>query len=269
MSVEIRKPVNLGIRGIFKFWLKNLEKEKPYLLIKRRGSRSLNEGECTEVWYTIKHELAYLRKKLLSLDEEILRLEIADTDTSKFTPMTIKTFELKKEVYHIKQKIKQLEKLPPEDQKLVMTYNLFNEITCRFNKKAVEAIIQGEVLNLGSKLGFIKIKKITRYSPSIDWGASWERRAEIVEQGLKPRTKEDTSGEDWFVYRNSDFYLRWTWTKRFREPGLPMLKNGKLYAFYPTNSSSNNQVLGAKGLLAKANNENKLLHLRYETTNYK
>lgn len=265
MGVEIRKPKNLGVRNIFMFWLKNLEREKPYLLVKHRASRSTKPGNCTEVWYTIKHELEYLRNKILDLEAEILDLERRDTDKTRFTSLTIRTFELKKEVYHIKDKIKQLTKLSPEDKKLLMTYDLFSKIITSFNKKAIEAIVQGEVLNLGNRLGFLKIKKINRYSPSVDWGASKARRQELVNQGILPRSKDYPQGENWFIYRQSDFYLRWAWTKRFRESGIPMLKNCKLYAFYPSNNSSGNDTLGAKGLLSKANQENKLLHLRYET----
>ena len=111
----------------------------------------------------------------------------------------------------------------------------------------------------------MSIKKILRYHPAINWGASRERKQELVEEGLIPRSKDNPKGENWFIYRDSEFYLRWAWTKRYIESGVPMLKNGKLYAFYPTNDSSGNKVLGAKGLLAKANNENNLLHLRYQT----
>lgn len=268
MGSSIRKPRIMGIKDIFNFWLKNLEREKPYLVVKRRNSKSLDPKECTEVWYTIKHELEYLRKRLLQLDEEIMELEAKDTVTTKFTQLTIRTFELKKEVYNTKQKIKQLAKLPPDDKELLMTYNLFNEITVTFNKKAVDAIIQGEILNLGNKLGTLQIRKINRYHSAIDWGESNDRRQELVDQGIEPRTKDNPDGEDWFVYRDSDWYLRWSWAKRFRGSGIPLLKNGKCYAFYPTHSSSGKKVLGAKGLLAKANQENKQLHLRYQATKF-
>jgi hypothetical protein len=269
MGLEIRKPRVLGIRDIFLFWLKNLEKEKPYLLVKRRNSKSLDPIECTEIWYTIKHELNYLRKKVLEIDEQILELELIDQEKTKFTSLTIKTFELKKEVYNLRDKIKQLSKLPPEDKKLLMTYNLFNEITSRFNKKAVKAVIEGEVLNLGNKLGTLQIRKIQRYNPSVNWGESLSRKQELIDQGIVPRDKEHPEGENWLIYRNTDYYLRWSWAKRFRESGIPMLRNGKCYAFYPTHNSSNKKILGAKGLLAEANMKNSFLHLRYATVNKK
>ncbi len=267
MATEIRKPKLLGIRDTFMFWLKNLEKEKPYLVVKKKYSQSLDPIRCTKVWYTIKYELEYLRKKMLRLDEEIIKLELADTDRSRFTSMTIRTFELKKEIYNIKNKINQLSKFSPDDKEILMSYNLFHKIIVSFNKKAVQAVIQGETFNLGNKLGILRIKKIKRYSLAIDWAESNVRKQELIDSGIQPKTKEHPDGEKWFVYRDSPFYLRWHWKKRFIDSGIPMLKNGKCFAFYPTSSSSHKKVLGAKGLLSKANQENDMLHLRYETLN--
>jgi hypothetical protein len=253
MGAIVRKPKTLGVRDVFMFWLKNLEKEKPYLVTKRRYSHSLDPMLCTKVWYTIKHELDYLRKKILTIEEEILELELADTDRSRFTSMTVRTFELRKEVFNIKAKITNLSKFSPDDKKLLMSYELFHRITVAYNRKAVKAVIDGEVLNLGNRLGEIKIRKIKRYSPAIDWAESNIRKQELIDSDTQPKTKEHPDGEEWFVYRDSPFYLRWSWSKSFRDSGVPLIKNGKCYAFYPTNSSSNKKVLGAKGLLAKAN----------------
>ncbi|UCD07716.1 MAG: hypothetical protein JSW41_01965 [Candidatus Aenigmatarchaeota archaeon] len=271
MSLEVRKPKVLGTREIFLFWLKNLEREKPYLLVKRRPSKSLQDHRTTEVWYTIKHELNFLNQRLLDIDEEIIRLEKKDTERYEFTSYTVKIFELKKEIYDIRKKIDQLTLLPPDEKKLLMTYKLFHEITCKFNKKAVEAIVDGDTVNLGNRLGELRIKKINRFAPSVDWPASKARRKELISQDKRPRSKEYPGGENWFIYRNSEFYLRFSWTKRFRSSGVPMLRNGKVYAFYPTSNSSGDEqtrVLGAKGILTEANNQNKNLHLRYETVTY-
>lgn len=270
MGVEIRKPRVLGTQEIFIFWLRNLEREKPYLIVRRRNSKSLQEHRTTEVWYKVKHELNYLNSRLLDIDVEIQDLEKRDTEKYQFTALTIKIFELKKEIYNTKIKIGQLSKLSPEGEKLLMTYKRFYDITCSFNRKAVEAVIDGEIINLGNKLGYLKIKKIKRFAPAIDWPESIIRRKELLAQGIQPKTKEYPGGENWFMYRASDFYLRWSWAKRFRKFGVPMLRNERLYAFYPTSNASGAtgiRVLGAKGLLSEANNKNKLLHLRYETIN--
>jgi len=271
MSFKIVKPKTLSTKDIFNFWFKNLKREKPYLLIKRPGSKSLSEARTTEVWYTVKHELEYLNKRVLNIDAEILDLEKKDTSKYNFTSFTVRIFELKKELYKVKEKIKQLKELNPEDKKLLMTYRLFNQITCTFNKKAVEAIVQGGVLNLGSRIGEIKIRKIKRFTPSVDWPASKRNRRKLINAGERPMSKDYPGGKKWFIFRHSDFYLRFSWTKRFQSSGTPMLRNGKVYAFYPScNSSGNNEtrVLGAKGILTQANRKNKNLHLRYETVTY-
>lgn len=264
MSLKIERPKNFGLRDIFMFWLKNKIREKPYLLIKHKTSKSIEEHLCTQVWYTIKHELTYLRKRLLDIDAEIIILEIKDNNKYQFTKTSMKIFELKKDLYYCKDKIKTLSKLPPNSKKLLMSYKTFHDISHVFNKKVVKAIIEGEKFNLGNRLGHLLIKKISRYTSSIDWGASNKNKKELIEQGVTVRTKEYPDGKNWFVYRQTPFYLRWSWNKVFRIKNIPMIRNQKVYAFYATPNPADRTKLGAKGKLAKANHENQFLHMRYE-----
>lgn len=261
-GVQIQKPILYTTKKVFLFWLKNLEKEKPYLLIKCRNSRGL-EYRTTEVWYTVKHEIDYLGRKILEADEEIMRLEQEDRDKYRFTSKTIRIFELKKEIYRMRDKIDQLSKADPEEKRLLMTYKLFHDIVCLFNKKAAHRIVQGEILNLGNRIGYLQIRKMNQHSPSIDWPASNARRQELVDKGIRPRAKDYQEGENWLVYRDSEFYLRWSWVKQYRKHGYHMLRNTNVYAFYPTHRSAKG-VPGTKNLLSKANHDNPLLHLRYE-----
>ena len=51
-------------------------------------------------------------------------------------------------------------------------YWMYKEVISRFNRKAADAVIFGQVLNFGSNLGNLLIKKIRRNyeNPKVDWG---------------------------------------------------------------------------------------------------
>jgi hypothetical protein len=151
-------------------------------------------------------------------------------------------------------------------------YWLFKEVIARFNKKAADAVIMGQVFNFGSRLGHLLIKKIRRnyQKPVVDWGESKRIRAELIAMGKVPKGPNTPEGEDWLIYYSDPWYLRWGWVKK----RICRVKNQTVYKFMPTSSRSkrdpNNSMahLGNKGKLTLANKLNPMLHLIYEEKQY-
>lgn len=104
-----------------------------------------------------------------------------------------------------------------------ITYPLYKQVISQFNKKVSEAILEGEVFNMGSHLGTLRIKKIERTftKPTIDWGET----NKLKKQGIKQ-----------LVYFTDDYYFRWNWDKsRCR------VRNKSVYTFSPTSGSGGNR----------------------------
>jgi hypothetical protein len=149
-------------------------------------------------------------------------------------------------------------------------YWMYNEILSRYNKKAADAVIFGEVLNLGNTVGRILIKKIRRRYDKleVDWGASNIRKAELIAQGITPKDPEHPEGENWILYHTDAWYARWAWQKR---NGACKVRNQSVYKFLPSSNRSKKagdvslDKLGNKGKLALAIRCNPGLHLIYET----
>lgn len=145
-------------------------------------------------------------------------------------------------------------------------YWMYKEVVSRFNRKAADAVIFGEVLNFGSKIGHLLIKKIRRNykKPVVDWGESKRAKAKILENGGIPRGPE-VEGEDWLVYYSDPWYLRFAWVKK----RICNVKNQTVYKFMPTSNRSktagDNSLgkLGNKGKLVLANRLNPVLHQLY------
>lgn len=146
-------------------------------------------------------------------------------------------------------------------------YWMFKEVLARFNKKASDAVIFGQVLNLGSRLGSVIIKKISRNykKPMVDWGASKARRKELEQDGVACKTKETPNGEEWLIFHTSPWYLRWAWFKK----RACRVKNQTVYKFIPTSNKSKKagedslDKLGNKGKLTLAQKLNPTLHYIY------
>lgn len=167
-----------------------------------------------------------------------------------------------------------------------IVYWMFREILLRHNKKAADAIIFGDVFNLGNHVGRILIKKIKRNydKPVVDWGASRKEKKKLIEEGkllyeewyelngqkvdkqTRGAVKKNNGGEKWMIYFNDPYYFRWAWSKK----RVCRVKNQTVYKFLPTNNRSKAagdfslEKLGNKGKLTLANKLNPLLHLRYE-----
>ena len=104
-----------------------------------------------------------------------------------------------------------------------VTYALYKHIISRFNKRVSERILEGQVFNMGQRLGSIRIKKITRTfnKPTIDWGET----NRLKKQGIKK-----------LVYYTDDYYYRWNWDKH-----RCLVKNKSVYTFAPTAGSRGNK----------------------------
>jgi len=146
-------------------------------------------------------------------------------------------------------------------------YWMFKEVISRFNKKASDTIIFGQILNLGNRLGDIFIKKINRNyrKPVVNWGASKTRKAELIAAGITPKDPDHPEGEEWIIFYTDSWYLRWAWSKR----RACRVKNQTVYKFTPTGNKSKKandnslEKLGNRGKLALANRLNPTLHYVY------
>lgn len=145
-------------------------------------------------------------------------------------------------------------------------YWMFKEVISRFNKKAADAVIFGQVLNFGNKIGNLLIKKIRRNykKPVVDWGESKLAKAQILASGGTPRGN-GVEGEDWLIYYSDPWYLRFAWIKK----RICNVKNQTVYKFVPTSNRSKKAGdnsparLGNKGKLVLANRINPVLHELY------
>jgi hypothetical protein len=219
-----------------------------------------SNSKPAEIWSVNKKELEFLYHEELRIDEEIMELEKVDRDKEHFTKTTYRIFDLKKELYEVRDRIKQLKKQNPETEKLLINYTTFREIIERFNLKAVERIIEGEALNLGNRLGYIRINKI-KVNPKkkrINWKESLDLKAKYEDVGITPRSKENPDGKNWLIPYEEDYFLRYGWVKK---NGACMVKNQTVYEFSPVDG--NQFKKGPKQLLAEANRENPFLHERY------
>lgn len=104
-----------------------------------------------------------------------------------------------------------------------ITYSLYKHIISRFNKRVSEEILEGQVFNMGQRLGTIRIKKIPRTfnKPTIDWGET----NRLKKQGIKQ-----------LVYYTDDYYYRWNWDKH-----RCLVKNKSVYTFAPTAGQKGNR----------------------------
>ena len=147
-------------------------------------------------------------------------------------------------------------------------YWMYKEVISRFNKKASDAVIYGQVLNFGHRIGNLLIKKIRRRYEKleVDWGESKRMKAQLIAAGLEPRKAGETTGHAWLVYFSDPWYLRWAWSKR----RICKVKNQTVYKFTPTGNRSKTagdnspNKLGNRGKLVLANRLNPTLHMVYE-----
>lgn len=147
-------------------------------------------------------------------------------------------------------------------------YWMYKEILSRVCKKASMKIIMGEMLNLQSNIGYLRIKKIKRnfFKAVPDWGASNREKAALIAAGKIPKDQNHPDGEEWMVFYSDPWYLRWAWMKG----SVCRVKNQSVYLFRPTANRSKTAgdetigKLGNRGLLVLANRKNPTLHNNYD-----
>ena len=141
--------------------------------------------------------------------------------------------------YSTKDSYRWFKKQNPET---TITYSLYKHIITRFNKRACEMILEGQLFNMGQRLGSIRIKKIPRTfnKPTIDWGET----NRLKKQGIKK-----------LVYYTDDYYYRWNWDKH-----RCLVKNKSVYTFAPTAGQSGNR----RKLVQKLKTD-EFAHLNYKT----
>jgi hypothetical protein len=99
-----------------------------------------------------------------------------------------------------------------------VTYSYYRAVLERFNTLVADELLDGQVFNMGQRLGTLRVKKIRR-SPNartIDWN---ETKKLWAEQGKR----------DGFVYWTDEIYYRWAWDK-----SKALVKNKSAYRFDPT-----------------------------------
>jgi hypothetical protein len=272
MPVRIEKPRIYSTKDMFLFWAKNMQKEKPHLILKHEKGL-IQSNRNAELWYIVKEELNYLSVRNLQIDAEIQKLEKTDKQIDYFTNSTFRIFELKKEIFDNTAKIKELQKLPGDTKKLILDYEKFKSVVSSYNKLASESIIQGANLNLMNRLGYVQIRRIIpstlKKKNVIDWKESYLYKKELIEKGETPKDKEHPEGKNWLVYKLQPWYLRWSWVKANQKATV---KNNKVYAFYPTTGDTTteiNGVPGNKSKLSQAVRSNPLLHEKYTVVDLK
>jgi len=207
-----------------------------------------------------KDEIKFQELRIEQLENENERLEWADNDKKNFTASTHQIYTNKKEIYDRKQKLKDLRKSPPNTVHVIGDYTQFRKVIELFNKLASQRIIfDGDAINLGNQLGYIRIEKVLRTRSIINWQQSMDFKAELEAQNIVTRSKENPNGRKWLVYITDPYYVRWVWV---RNRGQCRVHNHSVYAFKPTKGNNGN-----KRTLSQANMDDIFLHTKYKVKN--
>ena len=120
-------------------------------------------------------------------------------------------------------------------------YNQFKYIISEFNKKAAEHILNGETLNLGNRMGKIRIRKVKRTfdKPRIDYFETKKLRS----QGIAKT-----------VFFTDEFWYRWAWEKKTCH-----IPNKSAYRFRPTGGDTGNRKK-----LPRLLKQDEFAHLNYK-----
>lgn len=155
----------------------------------------------------------------------------------------------------------ELDKLKERTQK----FPIFKFIIAQQNKLNSIEILKGETLNLGFRLGAIRIQKKKRYKGDenvenfmphnykvVNWGESNKFKAELIKRGILPykAIKDeqgniigDNGGHKWLMYFTDDFSYWWYWNKNSLDKTKGIhIKNCKKFSFLPTKGIVGNRV---------------------------
>jgi hypothetical protein len=225
-GVKLIEPKSHNSEDIFEFWAKNeFKAQYPYMEF-RKGNRKNWKAAVARR----KTGLKFYRENIDSLLEEIHNLEIEDSKSNEdWTDLTIEIYNKRRELYHLRQSLEQLEK-SKEDIKILFYFDDFKKIIDLFCKKAIDEVIAGNIIYFGNRLGYLYIKKSQRVNPMVDWGQSRIRKKELALKGISPKSKDNPEGENWLVFYDDPFYLRFHWEKR---RGSCRIHNHTAYEFSP------------------------------------
>jgi len=263
MSLKYETPKTLTATDMFIWWCKEKIRVKRYLKIQGENSN----GFPTRLISRNGDELKWLREHVLVLAEQIEKLEIADTDKHGFTKLTHQIYDKKRELYNSGQRIKHLEQVDFNTEKVVMNENEFRAILYEYNSRVRSALISdASVINMKQFLGYLYVQKIERgitnsltSNPKSlrmpNWGESNKYRQELIDEGVQIKDADHPDGANWIVYYDDDYYLRISWAKK---RGACRVKNHPYYTFIPSNGEN-----GTKKQLIASNRSNPFLHKTY------
>lgn len=134
---------------------------------------------------------------------------------------------------------------------VVMTYQMFSKIVQTYFTYAKEAIIQGEVLSLGNRLGKITAVRIQRNfkNKTIDYPETAKQPKVWSEEKQKMVASK-------VIYYITEDYCRIKWFK------TRSVKNDYLYEFEPAKQGSGNRI-SLTTMLCTALTETPLLRFKY------
>lgn len=259
MSLRVEEPRVFGPKEMFEFWAKQKIRKNRHLSLKNVGTHS--KDSC--LVNNTEDEIKWLKAHIQTIEDKLKRFRgRPDHDMTK--DEFYEVYGLRRNVVECRLRLKDLEKLPFKTDKVIMNEKLFREIIYRYNKKMVDALIDGDVVNMGSYLGYLNISKIERGNPNFisqkgnatpNWHASNKRKQEIIDRGGIPKDKEHPEGENWIVYYTDPYYLRYSWVKN---KGACRVKNHPFYSFKIARG-----VNGPTKKLVQANKDNPFLFKKY------
>lgn len=137
-------------------------------------------------------------------------------------------------------------------RKIVMTYQLFSKIVKIYFQLGQQAMVEGEVLNLGNRMGKIAVVRAQKNfnKKLVDFNAT-KAQPKIWSEEKKKMVPKNV------IYFVSEDYC---WTKWFKTRAV---KNDYLYEFKPATNSNKGNSLGLNSLVFKTITENPLLKFRY------
>lgn len=131
----------------------------------------------------------------------------------------------------------------------IMSYSRFVKVAKIYFLLARKRIIAGHTVNIGSRLGFMQARTVTRNfkNKQINWKETLARPRQLNENG-EMRYKK--------VYYTSDTYSRIKWEKNYA------VANRKVYNFKP--AGGNGPGKGFKGEFTQALRNDSLLETKYK-----
>ena len=121
---------------------------------------------------------------------------------------------------------------------LELSKNLFRDICSSYNQEVVNALLDGQTIDLGNNLSSLSIARIKRNpaKPTIDWGESNKYKEELLAEGTELYNQDTNKGKKWHIYYTDADYCRFYWNK-----GKCKVPNKSVYKFVPTRGIKGNK----------------------------